>query len=146
LSERNVVVVRDYIEAINRGRLDRLEEWISPDYFEREVDSQGEPRVVFVGGAEAYRERVGALRGAFPDLHGAIDNIMAEGNLVATHITWTGTHKGEFRGIWATGTKVSWGSTRFRRIENGMVIEGWGTTDWWRLLEGLGEPTHRYVR
>ena len=138
MSERNVVVVRDYIEAINRGRLDRLEEWISPDYFEREV--------VFVGGAEAYRERVGALRGAFPDLHGAIDNIMAEGNLVATHITWTGTHKGEFRGIWATGTKVSWGSTRFRRIGNGMVIEGWGTTDWWRLLEGLGEPTHRYVR
>ena len=140
-SEHNKALVRDYIEeAINTGELDRLEEWISPEYVQHNIDSQGQPVMTQQRGAEGYRQSIGAERAAFPDLHIAIDNIVAEGDLVAIHMTFSGTHKGEFRGVSATGKKVYWGSTQFRRIENGIVVEGWGTTDWWRLLRGLVSP------
>ena len=48
---------------------------------------------------------------AFPDLCANIEDDMmrAGGNMVSARIRYTGTHKGEFQGIPATGRKIAFG-------------------------------------
>jgi predicted ester cyclase len=127
MSEENKRLVRRYIEEIlNTGKYDRLEEVIAPEYVNRVVGTRG---------PDGYRQNHRRWRDAFPDLHVRIDDIIAERNLVAIHMTWSGTHRDEFRGIAPTGKYMEWASTQFRRIERGMIVEGWGVTDNWRLLQ-----------
>jgi predicted ester cyclase len=48
-------------------------------------------------GRDGMRQFSTALRTAFPDLRITVEEIVAEGDLVATHITWGGTHLAEFQ-------------------------------------------------
>lgn len=129
MSEANKALVRRYIdEALNTGAYERLEEFVAPEYFNRTAGTQG---------PAGYRNNHLRWRESFPDMHIAIEDIVAEGDVVAIHMIWSGTHTGEFRGISPTGKHVKWASTQFRRVRDGMVVEGWGVTDLWRLTEQL---------
>lgn len=47
------------------------------------------------------------LRGAMPDLHAAVDDLVAEGDRVAARVSMTGTHTGDsLFGTPATGARV----------------------------------------
>ncbi len=51
------------------------------------------------------------------DLDTALTDLVAEGDVIVTYSTWTGTHLGEFIGIPATGRQVSveaWTKDRYR--------------------------------
>jgi steroid delta-isomerase-like uncharacterized protein len=134
-TETNKAIVQRYFEELlNRGNFAVAADFISTDYVNR-----GEPPR---GGAAGYAQRVGLMRTAFPDLHITFDDIIAEGELVAYHTTWSGTHLGEFRGIPPTGKRITWTVTAFRRVVDGKVVEGWGTYDWLSVLEQMG----RYQR
>ncbi len=65
----------------------------------------------------------------FPDWHEAIDDIIAEGDKVWLHLTYTGTHTGEFFGLPPTGNKVTMKAVAIYRIENGKLVEGRFITD-----------------
>jgi predicted ester cyclase len=130
MSESNKALVRHYIEEVlNAGVYERLEEFIGPEYVNRTAGTRG---------PEGYRQNHLRWRAGFPDFHITIEDIVAEGDIVAIHMIWSGTHTGEFRGIAPTGRRAAWASTQFRRIAHGMVVEGWGVTDYWRLLQELG--------
>ncbi len=61
-------------------------------------------------GLEGLKWILRHLRTAFPDLHWNNEEQIAEANKVVSRFTWTGTHRGEFLGVPATGRKVSvWG-------------------------------------
>ena len=50
------------------------------------------------------------MRAGFPDMHWSIEEQIAEGDKVVTRFEWTGTHRGEFLGVPATGRPVKvWG-------------------------------------
>jgi steroid delta-isomerase-like uncharacterized protein len=74
---------------------------------------------------------------AFPDLYYTIDNIIAEGNKVALSYTVTGTHRGEFFGVPASGNKVAYKEIVIYRVEKGKIIEGWGVADVFGLQQQL---------
>jgi steroid delta-isomerase-like uncharacterized protein len=57
-------------------------------------------------GREGLKEVLGMMRSAFPDTHWALEEMVAEGDTVASRFTWTGTHRGEFLGVPATGRSV----------------------------------------
>src|SRR5438270_11564043 len=91
MSEANKALVRRYIEeALNSGAYERLEEFVAPEYVNRTAGTRG---------PQGYRERHRQWRAAFPDFHIAIEDMVAEGDVVAIHMIWSGTHLGEFRGI-----------------------------------------------
>jgi predicted ester cyclase len=46
------------------------------------------------------------LRG-LPDLHVAVEDVIAEGDKVVSRNTVTGTHQGEYRGLPPTGKSVT---------------------------------------
>ena len=78
------------------------------------------------------------FRSAFPDFKVTIDDMIAEGDKVVVRGTWSGTHKGEFMGIPATGKSVSFGVIDTVRIAGGKMVEHWGLMDNFRLMQQLG--------
>lgn len=74
---------------------------------------------------------------AFPDLRMTIEDMVAEGDKVASLLTLTGTHTGEFLSIPPTGKSVSISLQGMVRIQEGKVTEHWGVADGLALLEQL---------
>ena len=133
-AEENKAIVRRYLdEAVNKGNLGAIDEVMDPNYVNPTTAIGKTP-----GGAERYKGGVSRTRAEFPDLQVRIESMIAEGDLVAYHSVWSGTHLGAFRGIPPTGKRVEWQATCYRRVKNGKVVEGWGTYDWLGVLEQLG--------
>jgi steroid delta-isomerase-like uncharacterized protein len=79
-----------------------------------------------------------ALWGGFPDLKIDIDELVGEGDKVVWRITASGTHKGTFQGVPATGNSVKFAAQYTFRFENGKIVERWSTLDRLTLLMQLG--------
>ena len=133
-TEQNKTMARQMIEEVfNRGDLSRVDEFLAPDFVEREELPPGLP-----GGREGVKQLTAILRSAFPDFRATIDDLVAEGDKVVIRQTWTGTHKGEFMGVPPTGKSVSFGVIDILRIAGGKVVEHWGLMDSMSLMQQLG--------
>ena len=88
-----------------------------------------------VGGVKRY---VADLRNAFPDLVLTVDRVVAEGDRVAVLWTMSGTHRGEFLGVPATGNRISTVGIDIYRVEDGQIAEVWTRGDDLGLLVQLG--------
>lgn len=74
----------------------------------------------------------------FPDLQWTIHDTLVEGDRVMGFSTWTGTHKGEFMGIPATGHTVTVQAWTIDRYRDGIFIESRILMDVAALLGQLG--------
>ena len=72
---------------------------------------------------------IGAFTTAFPDAWIIINSAVAEGDLVASRWTLTGTHRGDFQGVPATGRAISMEGIDFSRVVDGKVAEHWAQFD-----------------
>jgi predicted ester cyclase len=75
---------------------------------------------------------------AFPDMHVTIDDMVAEGDKVATRVTMTGTHKGEYMGIPPTSKKVTVSGIFIDRYAGGKIVEDHGEYSALDLMRQLG--------
>ena len=66
------------------------------------------------------------------------EDIMAEGEKVFIRARMTGTYRGEFMGIPATGQQINVPFADIIRVENGKAVEHWGVTDTGVMLQQLG--------
>ena len=108
-TEDNKAVVSRFVEeVINQNRMDRADDLVVEDFVELD------PLPGQLQGREGLKELVGTMRAAFPDIHWVVEEMVAEGDMVASRFTWTGTHRGEFLGVPATGRRV---------VVKGMVID-----------------------
>ena len=124
------LVRRFYAEAINGRDLDAVDRLLGEDFAH-----DGERR-----GRAGQRQAVAAFLDGFSDLRNEILLILAEGDLVAAHQRWTGTHEGEFLGVEATGRRVEFTSTAVLRIRDGLIAEAWDEMDAAGLLAQLRSP------
>ena len=92
----------------------------------------------FGSGREGFKQQWRMWRAAFPDLHFAIVDLIAEGDKVLTRWTLTGTHRGEFLGIAPTGRAIRVEGMSLDRIEDGLVAEGFDGWDALGLRRQLG--------
>jgi predicted ester cyclase len=76
--------------------------------------------------------------GAFPDSHFTVDEMIAEGDRVATKKTFTGTHTEEFNGIPATGKRVTLQYADIMRVRHGKIVEHWLSMDQLSFMQQLG--------
>ncbi|HXF70879.1 MAG TPA: ester cyclase [Thermoflexus sp.] len=133
-TEQNKALVRQIVEEIfNRGNMSRADEFLAPDFVEHEELPPGIPR-----DREGVKQLTAMLRNAFPDFKTTIEDMVAEGDKVVIHQTWTGTHKGEFMGVPPTGKSVSFGVIDILRIAGGKIVEHWGQMDSMGLMQQLG--------
>ena len=87
---------------------------------------------------DVIEQAISARLAAFPDMHVTVDEQVAEGDKVSTRRTWTGTHRGVYRGIEPTGKQVTWTQISIVRFEEGKVVEDWAVADELTLLQQLG--------
>ena len=73
----------------------------------------------------------------FPDQHTTVDDLIAEGDLVAKRWTFRGTHQGDFQGIPPTGQQVTVQGVSVYRINNGKITEIWWGYDTLGVLQQL---------
>ena len=109
--ENKEVVRRFYTEAVNAQNVDVVDALLTEDF-----THNGERR-----GRSGQKEVVRAFLTGFPDLHDEIEIIVAEGDLVAVHHRWTGTHKGVFNGVAPTGRQVEFVSTAILQFRDGQI-------------------------
>ena len=87
---------------------------------------------------EGFKQLLPALPQAFPDVLFEVENLLAEGDMVAFRLTWTATHQGEFFGIPPSGTRATVTEMHMFRIADGKVVERWGEWDALGLMQQLG--------
>ncbi|HEY2053978.1 MAG TPA: ester cyclase [Solirubrobacterales bacterium] len=135
LEERNKATVRHFEQLAGGGDAQQVEraidELVAPDVVMRT------PLPLKSTGAAAMKEVFGHLNTAFPDLHIEIDDLIAEGDKVVSRNTVTGTHRGEFMGLAATGRKVSYDEIFVFRFADGRVVETRGVVDMVSLMRQL---------
>jgi len=133
-TEENKAFVRQMVEEVfNQGNVSRADEFLAPNFVEREELPPGIPR-----DREGVKQLTTMLRSAFPDFKATIDDIVAEGDKVVIRQTWSGTHKGESMGVPPTGKSVSFGVIDILRMAGGKCVEHWGQMDSMGLMQQLG--------
>jgi len=137
--EKNKAVARAFVEMMNQGKLEDYSGFHTADF----VAHSAEGDFTLADDLAAAREE----RAAFPDLQGAVNHMVAEGDLVVVHWTMRGTNTQPGMGLPATGKpfKIS-GMTLFR-FKGGKISEEWNAWSWLSVLKQLGllcppkEPT-----
>jgi steroid delta-isomerase-like uncharacterized protein len=89
-------------------------------------------------GPEEFKQFVRMYRGAFPDLALTIEDQIAEGDLVGSRHTSTGTHTNEFQGIPPTGKAATITGMTLTRVADGKIVEAWTCWDALGMFEQLG--------
>lgn len=78
------------------------------------------------------------LRTAFPDLRFTIEELVAEGEVVAGRLTMSGTHEGPLMGMPPTGRSVRQNHMHFVRFREGKAVEHWGVRDDVGMMRQMG--------
>lgn len=125
------MVCRCY-EELNKGNLAHMDGVFATDVVVHAPGGQE------AHGLEEGKRLFAKLWCAFPDHHEIIDDMVAEGDKVATRVTWTGTHQGEFQSIPATGKQVTLKAITIYRIAGRKVVEVWEEADILGMMRQLG--------
>jgi steroid delta-isomerase-like uncharacterized protein len=125
------LVTRYYDEVLNQRNLAALDDLLASNF------ASWLPDGTRLGRAE-YRDAVLASHQAFPDLIVEVLDQLAEGDKVATRWRASGTHRGPFAGIPATGRPVTITAMHLHRIADGKLTEHWEEIDLLRLMRQLG--------
>ncbi len=92
-----------------------------------------------VRGREAIRERVAGMIAAFPDLELRQLDLVVGADANADRWVFSGTHRGEFLGLAATGRRIEVEGATFSRFDAaGLVVEDVNFWDVPSLLAQLG--------
>lgn len=137
-AERNKALARAAIDMWSTGDTAGADAVFAPAYVMRQRHDPDSASDLDLAALLAF---VREFRGAFPDLTDTIDLQLAEGDLVATRFTSTGTHRGAYRGVAPTGRKLSWSGVIIDRVRDGRIVESWGSWDLLGMLQQIGAVT-----
>jgi steroid delta-isomerase-like uncharacterized protein len=131
--ETNKALLRRFVEElVNRGNMAVAPELVAPDFIELDPFPGQAP------GRAGLIESIERLRTAFPDLIWSIEEMVAEGEQVASLHSWSGTHRGEFLGIAPTGKRVRMNCMIFDTYEDGKLKKSRLVMNVLSLLQQLG--------
>ena len=125
--EELAALYRRYNACCNAHDFDRLGEFVVDD-----VEVNGE-----IQGLESYVAGLRTVVSAFPDYRWDIQHLFVDSPWVSAHFTDTGTHRGEFLGIPATGRQVRTQEFSVYRFGTGRIVEVWVAADNLSVLEQL---------
>ena len=120
---------RFYEEVINQQHLAVVDEVAGEEYVSHSFPPGLPP------GREGLKAFISAFHAAFPDGHLSIDQMIAEGDTIATRLTFRGTHTGDFLGIPSTGKQVVVPALDMARNAHGKLVEHWGGPDQMSLMQ-----------
>jgi predicted ester cyclase len=132
-TEDNKALVRRFVDEVqSKGNADLIDEICSAEF----VNHSAPPGIPT--DCEGIKIVTAMFRGAFPDSYFTVEDMVAEGDKVATRKTFHGTHESEFMGIPPSGRTVTMGLIDIVRISEGRVVEHWSMGDNLGMMRQLG--------
>ena len=129
----NKAIMRQFWDVWEQGNIDLLDDLLAPEYINHTLATPDLP-----SGPEGVKEVVSMFRSGIPDLRVAIEDMIAEGDRVATRYALEGTHRGDLFGVAPTGRALSIKSMTVERLSGGKIIEHWRVTDELDMMRQLG--------
>lgn len=124
---------RLYDEVYNKGNLSSISQFVDSKFVGYDP-SFPEP----TKGLDGFRDFVTSIRTAFPDVSMKVENIFGEGDHVCCRWSATGTHRGDFMGISATGKRFKITGTDTFRFSGGKIVENYCNWDALGMFKSLG--------
>lgn len=121
--------VRRYYDAVNDVDVAAIDEIFAQDYVDHTKDQ---------GGIEVVRDFVRNAHNTFPDVRLTPNFQVAEGDLVVTHYTTTGTQSAPWNGVPATNKSFSTQGIHIFRLSGGKIVEGWHVADAFGMMQQIG--------
>ena len=123
--EAKGVLGRLFKDVLTDNNLDAIDEIYAADY-EFDAPALTANAGPAQSGREAFKARVKAFRGAFPDIAYSIDNIVSDGEIICTKFHMSGQHAGPFAGFAATNRHVTITGVHFTKLNDaGKIKKTW---------------------
>jgi len=132
-AEESKAIMRRFWEVWEEGDIDLLDKLLAPDYVNHTLAALDLPP-----GPEGVKEVVSMFRSGMPDLRVVIEDMIAEGDRVATRYALEGTHWGDLFSVAPTGRHLSIKSMTIERLSGGKIVEHWRVTDELDMMRQLG--------
>jgi predicted ester cyclase len=130
-----VALIRRWFDEVwNQGNESTIDELFGPDGV---IWGVGRPELASRGPAE-FKAFYGALRGACPDIHITLEQVVQEGDTAFARWTATMTHTGEGLGIAPTSKKLKLCGMSALKVRDGRIVEGWNVWDQVGMARELG--------
>ena len=132
----NEAAFRRLHDATNSGDVETvartIDELVAPDA------AIHAPVPVDATGPGLLKEIWTKLLQAYPDVHVAVEDLIAKDDKIVTRQSVTATHQGEYLGVAPTGTAVNYDELFILRFWNGRIVEMWGVVDVLAQMRQLG--------
>jgi steroid delta-isomerase-like uncharacterized protein len=131
---RNKDLIRRLHEEVwSKGNVKKLDQ-----FYSKKIVWHLLPLGVELKGLDQLEGHIREHRQAFPDWTEKVQQIVAEGDLVATRYISTGTNNGSFAGNPPTGKWIQINEMAIHRIVDGKIVEQWVIPDIFSLNQQLG--------
>jgi predicted ester cyclase len=118
-------------QVLNGGNFSVAADFLAPDVKTHNGFPDQEP------GLMGFISALKAFHGAFPDIRAKVTHAVAEGDMVVGRFEVTGTHRGPFLGMPATGRKVHYEEIAIVRLADGKIAEHWSVADALAIMQQL---------
>lgn len=125
MAAKNSTLTYRWMEEVwNKGREDAIDEMLDANAVVHGIEEiQGT-------GPQAFKQFFRSFRNQFPQVHVAVDDVVAQGDFETARCTVEATT--------AAGQKVSFSGMTFTKIANGKITEGWNNFDFLEMYKQLG--------
>ena len=123
---------RYFQEIVSKGNLEAIPDFVAPH-----LVFWGPYTSAPIQGIAGFKELIAMLHAAFSDLQITEEDMVVEGDTVATRWTVSGTHKGEFMGTGPSGKPFRFAGTAFYRIADGKIVEAWSVNNSLEIVREL---------
>ncbi|HET9660917.1 MAG TPA: ester cyclase family protein [Thermomicrobiales bacterium] len=130
-TDESIAVATAYFDAFNNGDADALGDLLAADYRHHGALVKDQDR-------DLHIQRLLTNLAAFPDGHYEIEDITANGDLVAVRHIFSGTLQGEYAGVQPAGQPVKVRAVHIHKVECGQIVETWNSGDGLGVLRQIG--------
>lgn len=129
----HAATLRRFYDLISAGDVDGFGALLTDDFVEHEETPGLAPT------KEGVLEFFRMYTAAFPDLRFDAQDVLTSGDKVVARVRITGTHRGEFMGMPATGKSIDVQAIDIVRFgDDGLAREHWGVFDAMTMMQQLG--------
>ncbi len=125
--------LRRLYDELNSGDIEGFGALLAADF----VDHEQTPGVTPTrdGTMEFFRMWIAA----FPDIRMDVQDVVTDGDKAVARVRATGTHRGEFMGVPASGRSIDMQIIDIMRFDaEGLVSEHWGLADSLAMMQQIG--------
>jgi steroid delta-isomerase-like uncharacterized protein len=129
---RNIELITRFEYAFRAGDQATIDQLCAPGLLDHDPAPGNEPTLA------GFKQKIAEFKAIFPDIGEDLQDIIANGDTVATRWVVTGSQQHEFMGIPAAGQTIRVEGMNFYRLKNGRVTDIWTQFDGVAMMRQVG--------